>query len=302
MKYTISYILLFCLIFTLFTACGEAPESPTDVKETSSVVSVAQKQEGGSSVVYQPIGEQESQNNQEEKEDVNSFQPAESQVPLVSEPNSQEPETPQPPVQESDSPAQSTDAPVADINVEYPTFTGENSLKDWLLGKHPDYFQDGRGDMLNAIGTNKVIYYRPSIPSNHELFMLNQIEVHTPSGAMDYLYNGNDVLSAELGIGISNSNTAQFDSGFKDIYDDIKAVYENKSDIYPETVEGYCYQYNEVDFFYAYMPTKQNSWIVWTQFGLYHYAVLHGHFDQIEEIIPLLYLQQVKLDNNTVIK
>ena len=299
MKYTISYILMFCLIFTLFTACGQAPETPTDaiVSVVESVVNKEVAVNENSAVVSQ---------DQEETQPVSSKTSTlstSSKVSVASTPSitSSKPVVSQTPV--ASTPAKNTDGLVADAKVEYPSFTKESALKEWLLGNHADYFADKRGDMLSAMGNKEtVVYYKPSIPANHSQFILKQINVHTPSSAMHYLYNGNDVLSAELTINVTTGSTAKFDSGFEEIYKDIKGVYEKTSNHYGEEVSGYCYQQNGIEFFCSYDAVQQYWWIVWKQFDLYHYSTLHGHFDQIEEIIPLLYLQQVKVDNSAVIK
>lgn len=294
MKYTISFILIFGLIFTLFTACGEAPQSPTDVTATAVQQAVEENTEDLAeevSVVSQAVEQVASKEEGEKK------QQGTTKVPTTSV------ESQGTGSQQAKPPAQNTDTPVADINVKYPTFTGEGSLKNWLLGKNPEYFADDRGEVFSTMGNQGVVtYYRPSIPANHPLFMLSQINVHTPSGVMHYLYNGKDVLAAELVVGIANTNNGIFKSSFEDTYNEIKDVYVNSTTYSPEVVTGHYYQYKGIDFYCKYILEQQHTWIVWKQFGFAHYAVLHGRFDQIEEIIPLLYLQQVKVDNNAVIK
>ncbi len=295
MKRILSFLLIAGMVLCLFTACGEAPESPTDVKDASSVVSVAEKQEGVSSVVSQPIKEQEPQNNQEEKEDVSSSQPAESKIPVSSVPS----ETPNNSVS-SQPVSQNTEGVVPLIHVEYPTFTQEGALKNWILGNHPDYFADGQKDTVASLqNQGSTIYYRPSIPVNHSLFTLSRVKVHTPSRSFDYFYNevGED---AELAVFVAHDTVPGF--GNDGIYDVCKNIYENPSSAENAEEVGFLFQHHNTDFYVAYTPADGSCFIAWKQFGFSHVAALHGHFDQIEEIIPLLYLQQVKVDSSAVVQ
>ncbi len=310
MKYIISFILILYLIFTLFTACGEALESPTDAV-ASVVESVVNKEvavDENSAVSQQEEAVVSKEEPQEEPaQTVSSKTPAPSGSSKASVSSAPSKTPSKPVVSQTPSvskPAQNTDAPVADIIVEYPTFTGESSLKNWLIGNHSDYFADKRNDMLSTMGNKgNVTYYRPSIPTNHSLFTLSQVEVHTPSGGMNYFYNGIGEES-ELVVLVNNRDaTAQ---GFGKIeanrYAQIKSYCLENALKLPEGSVAKHVSFSDMDFYCQYNSNRDNTTIVWQQFGLYQTATLQGHFDQIEEIIPLLYLQKVTVDNSAVMK
>lgn len=307
MKNTISLILMFCLIFTLFTACGEAPETPTDA-----VVSVVESEENNESVVEESsvssvqeesVVSMEEAVQKEPEKTVPSKVPvssATSKVPASSTPS----KTPSKPVVSQtpsvSNPVQNDAGLVPAIRVDYPTFTDEGALKNWLAGKHPDYFTNGQKDMVSVLQSQgSAVYYKPSIPVNHSLFTLSRVKVHTPSRSFDYFYNevGED---AELAVFIAHDTVKGF--GYDELYDLGKDIYENPSSAENAEEVGYLFQHHNTDFYVVYTPADGACFIAWKQFGFAHFAALHGHFDQIEGIIPLLYLQQVKVDNSAVIK
>lgn len=307
MKNTISLIFMFCLIFTLFTACGEAPESPTDA-----IVSVVESEENNESVVEESSASSVQEESVVSKEEAVQKEPektvpskvpvssATSKVPATSTPS----KTPSKPVVSQtpsvSKPVQNDAGLVPAIRVDYPTFTDEGALKNWLAGKHPDYFTNGQKDMVSVLQSQgSAVYYKPSIPTNHSLFTLSQVEVHTPSRSFDYSYNGTGG-EAELVVFVAHDNVKGF--GYDDMYDLFKSTYENQEPDENAEEIGYLFQHNNVDFYGLYTPADGSCYVAWQQFGVTHFAGLHGHFDQIEEIIPLLYLQQVKVDNSAVIK
>ena len=96
--------------------------------------------------------------------------------------------------------------------------------------------------------------------------------------------------------------TAQgFGKTEKTLYDTIRTYYIDNNTPTPEGVIVDCIIYNNLDFYYQYDITPNYTNVVWKQYNLYQMATLNGHFDRIEEIIPLLYLQQVKVSNNNTV-
>lgn len=316
MKYTTIYILVLCLIFTLFTGCGDTPETSTDVKQTSSVGSEMsmehQKQESTSSSVplNQPQTEEELPQSEEElpqssvsDEPKNDSRPTEGIQQVPQEDNQESNQ------ETSESTVQTTDAPVADTIVEYPTFTGETSLKNWLIGNYSDYFSDKRSDMLSTMGNKgNVIYYRPSIPINHSLYTLSQVNVHTPSSGFSYYYNDSQTKWNGISVYVNHVASGSDKTYITDyVYDNVTAKYNGEpSEYLAEGVEVHRYSYQGVDFYYYIYDRVgddgQSISVSWLQFNTSHMASVHENLHQIEEIIPLLYLQQVKLDNSAVIK
>ena len=308
MKYTICFILVFCLFFSLFTACGQAPETPTDA--VASVVESAVNEnvavDENSAVSQQEeaiVSKEEPAQTVSSKTSASSVSSKISSTPskVTSKPTASQGSS-------ASSSVQNTDGLVADMIVEYPTFTGETSLKNWLIGNHSDYFADKRNDMLSTMGNKgKVTYYRPSIPTNHSLFTLSQVEVHTPSSGFHYFYNGKEIGNQGLMISVNHVASGTDTTRITDyMYATAKAKYNGEPTDLAEDTAVYCYTYKGIDFYYyRYLTVGTNIdtvGVYWLQFNSSHMAVLQDNCDQIEEIIPLLYLQQVTVDNSAVIK
>ena len=298
MKYVISCILMFGLFLTLFTACGEVPEK-TPESTTDVIASVVESQENNKETAKTSSAVSEEETLQEELATSKEESVQKQSEKTVSSHTSSVPVTSLPADSTSSAPV-NTDAPVADINVEYPTFTGEGSLREWLTGEHADYFADKRGEMMSTMGNkDTVTYYRPSISANNPLFVLSQVQVHTPSRSFDYSYNGTGD-KAELVVFVAHDTVQGF--GYDDMYNLFKSTYENQESSENAEEIGLLFQHDAVDFYGLYTPTDGSCYIAWQQFGFTHFAGLHGHFDRMEEIIPLLYLQQVKVDSSAVMK
>ena len=78
MKYTISFILILCFVFTLFTACGQTPETPTDVNSPETQQTAGG--EGSSVDLQQEVQEKTQEEHQSQNEQSAPVQTASKEI------------------------------------------------------------------------------------------------------------------------------------------------------------------------------------------------------------------------------
>lgn len=174
---------------------------------------------------------------------------------------------------------------------EYPTFSNEAAMKSWLLSKTDS--TEERAHILSAISSNSTIcYYRPNVGSS-DVYVFQDVEVHTPSGTANYRYNYiNEKLPYEqCTLTVTVTWTAENTiNGFNDLK---QRLLKNEANCYTSTVDSIEYLY--------YHNVKSDATVIrWMQYGTEHAAILIGHFEQIDQVLPLLKLEKVTLRTDTV--
>lgn len=262
MKIMISILLAITVLALCFTACSESPaETKTDVKAVNNTESAVVSQ------VEQPIPE-------EEKAEQNSA-PVEQQ--------DQTNETSVPTEQPESTPNQSTVtiAPEdihGDIAINNPTFVSEAALKAWLIQGSGRY-EEERGNALQQANNQKFVYYRPSGDLS-QYGALTSIEYDTMHQEVVYSYFQNGELAIEVFSYLT-------DSSWEDLYNNFSAA--DPKMFKHVTCDNIEYHY--------YSP--KHTTVIWEQFGYTHAAKVYQNKDKIEEIIPLLKLEQVTVNLNS---
>jgi hypothetical protein len=176
-----------------------------------------------------------------------------------------------------------------DMAYEYPSFTTENQFKNWLLGNN-DAFVEERGEALNTLSDgNTVTYYKPVI-FNSSLYKLTSISYET--GGYRYIFDEvtNNDYHDFLWINVNNETIPQL----QEYFEKHKQKWLNHDERYfSATVDGIEYA--------CFHNSSDQTYVSWQQFGKYHTAyVAPGYFERIEEVLPLLKLEAVKLRTDTV--
>jgi len=271
MKKALSVILAIMLFAVCFTACSESPaETKTDAKPVENANSVVVSQaEGSADDTVQPTPE--------------ASQPQQNSAPAQQQEQTNEPSLP------TQQPASTPNQPTTtvtpeeihgDIAREYPTFVSEQALQTWLKQGSGQYEKE-RTDILQQANSQKFIYLRPACDLS-QYGELTRIKANAVNQEISYYYQVNNSASIEIFSYWTNSA--------EDLYLFFKDHAEKKGGIY--SIEA-----NDIQYYYV--KGGAFSSVVWQQYGFTHSAFVHQNRDKIEEIIPLLKLEQVTVNLNS---
>ena len=265
MKKLLFIMVSFALVFS-FLGCSNGEETPTDI----------------SSVVDLQMVEPQSQEAGEPKVEITAESLVESQIQkLESAVVSQKENTTgsvdegEPIVSTIVNPSTAEDEPVEE-NLE---FTTEAQLKNW--------FKNGT-QVANAVSPealqimqqgSAITYLRPAISSDNGLVTLEKITVE--SSSFGYRYRFLQGEPTEMLIVAHHEDIVQ------PFYKEFETkLAQGKENYFRTTVNG-------IEYLYMRNATADAVVLVWKQNDVVQSANFDGHYDQINEILPLLKLESV---------
>ncbi len=264
MKKYIAYILLTCLLLSCFAGCKQDNITSTDVTplDTTPIESVDE------TVTQQP-------DNSVDNTVVDESKVASKAAASPSETKKDHQETQSKVEQNKPSADDIHGMPALKDN---PTFVSENAFKTWLT-KGSGQFEEDRNTALQQAANQKFIYYRPSGDFS-QYGSLTNIEYSATHQKLTYWIYQNKAPSVEISVYC-------MDSGWDEIYD---KLYSAGPDAFKHiTYDGIEYHYFN----------PKETLVIWEQFGTTHIAGIHQNKDQVEDIIPLLKLEQVTVPLNS---
>ncbi len=274
-------IILICSI--VFTACGDSPETPTDMARG------AQETISGSKQENQDIAQDESnaqQNVQVSQKDevATTFSETAKDTAFGIDDNSVK--------VSSQSNSKQDDVVTADIDIDNtPKFSSETAFRNWMLTNNTeDQFTDERNILLSVMTAgDQIVYYRPIVGTGNNLLQLDRIKL--AGATLIYYYRFVDETYSDLELQIS----CYMDDSFKENY--LEAVKDLETQVY-----GYiCTNVNNHDVLYR--DNQHGATVfLWQQFGGYICATLEGenHADMVQDVLPYLNLEKVTLRTDTV--
>ncbi len=274
MKRNIATLLVACVMFlTLFVGCQQRAVTPTDIVDKV-VPSLENSTEGNEDVAPSKDGSEEKV---EPVPTTNSSKENKSDSSKVVSSQS---------VTKSKQDENSNSSYQCDIVIEHPTFTTEKELKNWFLGNGPASYEKDLPKALSALSDSKTLaYYRPLEALETKGFHLDKIEMQASTGNLTYTY-GLKNSDAKLLVCADNSPDDAIQRAYKAILADYQAKLENASSYTHEGITYYC----------DYSPKAKQTIVLWKQFGYARMASVVGYDEPIEELIPLLKIEQVTLD------
>ncbi len=288
MKKIIFYVLCLVMLLGCVVACNKQTESPTDVLlEKGSVVSKTEEtlnKEGEIISVKEQantIGTATANTSNAEKEtdlptsksDIVSKAPSPSKEPTKKQTGSK---------------ATNADNSVAQMQApqETPLFNTESAFVNWLKAAGTEYQEEWADVMNNVSHGNQIRYFKPAFTASNEctlryvrVISKNTVEYHYDHGLNPW---PDANLLIAVSIGDDTFKKEQFLQGKQEYL-------QGKPARYSVTVDNiaYVYYYNE-DF--------ESAVVYWEQFGKYHSANILRTPNQLDQILPLLKLEQVTVD------
>ena len=295
MKKILMFTLCLVMIIACFTACKEAaestePETKTDVSTPVVVDQQPQEEAQAEANVSEPAQEEEkveTDESEDEQEVVDSVSMVESKSVDKNQ------KTEQTVTNDNDNDKNTHE----DIKQEYPTFKSEVALQKWLKGES-DSFEEDRAIVLNnAKQENVVTYARPKI-SKDDNYSLNVTHIETNQGVSTLCYSYAPKIKSHSTSSISVFVRSHEVAALRESHEDAKKDANGEKEYYQSVRHG------SIDYYYGYNPILDSFVIYWEQFGFIHSAIAEHVYEQIDQIIPLLELEQVtvKLNDDAVIK
>ena len=297
MKKLLSIVIVCILLSSCFTACKIAdnyttPKTPTDVKqETTEAVSDFLVEESTSDEKIANTVESEQESPEDRNEETFVDQETQKQESAIEDASSQISESAvlTKPKEESNNDDSLTSEEIhGDATRDDPTFLSDETFVFWLKNGS-DSFVDQRTDFLQQTVNQTFVYYRPANDlSSYGTF--NLLECPVLGKRYRYYYSKNDQASIKIGVQCN-------DSTFEEMYIMAKERFENNQN-------GYRYMVHDGIEYYYYDAGSSMTLVYWQQFGETQFAHVYQNRDKIEEIIPLLELEQVtvKLNDDAVVK
>lgn len=296
MMKTLTMILAFLVALGMLTGCSEEVETPTNVnspviqqqvkgEETSGLSeSVQQDQEEQSeSVKEQPV-----ENKQEEK----TASKEEKKEVVVSE------------VKETNKEAGSND------NIEHgdepayipPSFTSMEGFRSWMQNGGME--EEKRANLLNSVKNSTTFsttsYCRPKLGDGNDEFVLTEIEAYPYSVIYRYGFAKNkNVRGLQITTYVDPVYMKNIEEAMQETYDEIEQPDIRVFDQYGS------HQVKGITYYYYHFPKNNGTLVYWQIEGNTFYAVYYGDYDQINNILPLLELEQVEYkiaDNGSAVK
>lgn len=298
MKKQLICLLTICLLLTCFTACGQQKVTVTQTNTPPVTEDVVSAEQQVSSVESKPEQANKTESSSKVSTNDNKPQATVSTSPVASAGSSQNTVVNQ--AQEKDPTTENLENGDTNCAIpDYPTFTSLKDLKDWF--QSGTQWAEDRANVMRQYTTDAITtYYRPSIPENHPLFTLDYVEIHTPTGQIAYYYSFVDKSIDESLSGVGLSVAVLPTS-----YDPYTTNYYKFLDCVNRSEEGYSLvQADGIPFICRYNKEFNSTRIYWMQNEVVHAAVIYGYHDQLDQIIPLLELEQVtvKLNNDQVVQ
>ncbi len=296
MKRNTIFLLILCFVISLFTACGEAKETPTDVTNSSENSTIQQPQTQGES--SQPTKETTGDVQKENQE----------QDGIPSQPEESAPQSPQEENQEEvtvpETQGNGNNDVQGDLNPYIPPeFTSVEGFHSWLQNGGVE--EEKREDLLNSI-TNSTTYSdtsycRPKLANGNQEFVLTTIEAYPYSVIYRYGFVKN--LSLEM-LTITTCIDPIY---MKDVSENMQECFDLIDDPEKRVFDEYgSTALNEITYYYYHYPKSDRTTIYWKINGNTFKARYYGSCAQINEILPLLELEQVEYKisnaNNEVAK
>ncbi len=299
MKKLISLFLAATLFVVCFVACKDAASTDAfHAAHVDSEVNQGQIEESTTEPKEEKIVSDEQEKSKPKETNKQETQQEDLIVPSKEDTVSKEQEkteSPKPEQHEASSNSSKVDSAVSDVQSELSdkeihgdeareqlTFVSNETFEIWLK-KGSGSFEKERNDILQQATNQSFMYYalvgdlsRFGIPQN--------ITYDLPFRRLCYRFVSDNQISLE----IASCDTA---SGFDETYEKNKKRYsDNMNGYYAMMDDGITYYYTKGPNFTS---------ILWRQFGRTHYAFVYQNRDKLEEIIPLLKLEQVTVNLNS---
>ncbi len=177
-----------------------------------------------------------------------------------------------------------------------PSFTSVAGFKSWLQSGGIE--EEKRADLLNSVKNSSTFsataYCQPKIGDGNQMFQISKIDAYPYSVIYRYSFVKN---SAVTGLKITTYVDANYMTGIANIMEDTYAEIDS-----PETRVFDKYGFatvNGITYYYYHYPANDSTTIYWQINDNTYYAVYYGDYDQINEILPMLELEQVSYKINT---
>ncbi|MBR3843958.1 MAG: hypothetical protein IKM39_00450 [Clostridia bacterium] len=283
MKKNVFSLVTMIILSLLFTACGIPAESPTDVAESKLEQTIVKTK-----------GEM-----QEEKEMVSSV-PAVEENETGKEENHKDNKTEsvvKGSVKEEVTTSQSVETTAQEDNdgeqgekvSALPVFTSESALRNWL--KTGAGRNSVEANLMNGIQSRGNYYYRPIIDEKNDLVSFRSLTVNELTWSYHYDFHDEEVSKSEMSGLIINVSYTDFDN--KNYEWSRQKVLAKEEGRFSKTVNGIEY--------FGFHNTEYGNDVTVIRFkqnGIPHSASIYGHFDQLDEILPLLKVERVNFTVN----
>ncbi len=269
-KNILGMVLSLLLVATMLAGCGDVSETPTDAN------SPATQQTGGaeSLVASQPTQE-------ENKTPAVQSTPA----PTTSKETGKEEST------VSNNKENTNDQPQGDEPWSPPPgFTSVEGFHSWLQtgGVEEEKRADLLGNVKNSTTYSATAYCRPKLGNGNEWFTLSEIRAYPYSVVYEYsFFKKPKERGLKITTYIDPIYMADGARSMKERYDLINNPEERVFDKYGSATV------NQITYYYYHYPANDSTTIDWRINGNTFKAKYYGDYAQINEILPLLELEQV---------
>ena len=269
MKKLLSLLIGILIFSMMFTACNTPAESPTDVKSKTE-----QTVKGAVQSLQETVSEPKTQLTVQEETKQQDTSLDDSSKADISNDNAKEE-------------GQNFDACVG---VADPTFTSEQGLRNWLLAKEVNVFEEERDQYLTRMADDqKIVYYAPKVP-DESVIMLERIVV-IPNHST-YYYSFTDEKYKNIQFLISEYTGIQGDS--------LKENYEHSlSEFTKGNPDASMFGTKEMPILCYENKLMNSLGYIWYQHGGYQSALILCDSTETlpprEYVVPYLNLEKVTL-------
>ncbi len=306
MKRTAILILCLVMIITCFTACKQdakptTPESKTDVSTPAIVDQQPKEEVQAEADVSEPAQKEEKepvQQSDDEQEETEPVSKVESKPTskVESKPASKVEISPVDKTQKTEQTVSDDQNSYEEIKDDVPVFKSDVEFQKWLKGETIS-FEDARKVVLNTAKENAVTYARPKI-SKDDNYRFNEILVEANQGFSTICYRYVPKVKNHSLSSVSIHAHSHDNASLRKSYEDAQKDANGEKEYYQYVRHG------SIDYYLEYNSVLDSFVIYWEQFGFIHTAIADHVYEQIEQILPLLELEQVtvKLNDDAVIK
>lgn len=167
---------------------------------------------------------------------------------------------------------------------EDPKFANLAEFEKWLKNQKNTENHFSADALTTMQQGNTLVYLKPNVLSENTSLVFSRIKA-----SADYLFyfyqfaDSTDEFRVTVSLGGED---------LQELYDLLKKnATEGKKDYY-------CTERNGITYYYKKQDLADGTVFSWEQYGKTHAAKIAGHFEQIDEILPLLELQQVTVQTN----